>query len=174
MASVLDLLAAAIETIEVNRDLLAARAGDSFTTSTELADTLVRAYGLPFRTAHGITSTVVKQAVAAGIDAGGITGELVEAAAQSVLGHPIGIDETTLHAALDPWSFVRARSIPGGPAPEAMRRSLATIEDRLAGDQAWLAQERDRLAAGERDRAARAAAVIDAAGLRPAIDGDSR
>ncbi|HET8523362.1 MAG TPA: argininosuccinate lyase, partial [Thermomicrobiales bacterium] len=91
MSSILDLMTAVIATLGVNREALAARAGRGFTTSTELADTLVRRYHLPFRTAHKIVSTVVKSAITQGKDAADITASMVEDAAQSVLGHPLGI-----------------------------------------------------------------------------------
>ena len=39
---------------------LASRAGEGGTTLTELADTLVRDEGLPFRTAHGIAALLLK------------------------------------------------------------------------------------------------------------------
>src|SRR5437660_8475161 len=48
------LAAAAMSTGEFDAKRLEARAADGWTTLTELADTLVRDHGLPFRTAHGI------------------------------------------------------------------------------------------------------------------------
>lgn len=156
-ASVLDLLTALLTTLGVDRDLLTARAGRGFTTTTELADTLVRAYGLPFRTAHAIAAAVVKTAIAGGIDADGITVNMIEEAAQSALGRALGMDEATLHAALDPWHFVRARAAPGGPAPETMRRSLDGSLGRLDEDHRWLRGERERLAVADAERGRRAA-----------------
>ncbi|MGH2557781.1 MAG: argininosuccinate lyase [Thermomicrobiales bacterium] len=155
-ASVLDLLTAVFATIGVDRDLLAARAGQGFTTSTELADTLVRRYGLPFRTAHAVAGKVVKAAIAEGKEADSITVAMVEVAARSVIGQTIGIDEATLRNALDPWQFVRSRAIPGGPAPEAMRRYLSDCRGRLYDDRRWLAGERERLMAADAERSSRA------------------
>jgi argininosuccinate lyase len=160
MTSILDLMTAVIATLGVNREALAARAGRGFTTSTELADTLVRRYHLPFRTAHKIVATVVKSAIAAGKDAADITVAMVEDAAQSVLGHPLGIDEQTLREALDPWHFVRVRAIPGGPAPAAMRRSLNEHGERLHFDRAWLVNEQARIATADEERIKQADALI--------------
>ena len=49
---ILQLYAAVIDTLEVNVARLRERAGQGFTTVTELADTLVRECNLPFRQAH--------------------------------------------------------------------------------------------------------------------------
>ena len=43
-----------IETAEFNRERMEEEAGKGGTTTTELADTLVREFDIPFRTAHHI------------------------------------------------------------------------------------------------------------------------
>jgi argininosuccinate lyase len=54
------LIAAAMRLADFNVDRLAARAGEGGTTLTELADTLVRDHGLPFRSAHAISALLLK------------------------------------------------------------------------------------------------------------------
>ncbi len=58
---VLRLLESALATCQFDVQRLAARAGEGFTTATELADTLVRRAGLSFRQAHRVASTAVSQ-----------------------------------------------------------------------------------------------------------------
>src|SRR5256885_3947029 len=53
------LVAAAMRTAEFDAAFLEARAADGWTTLTELADTLVRDDGVPFRTAHAIASRLM-------------------------------------------------------------------------------------------------------------------
>src|SRR6266853_525579 len=53
------LVAAAMTTAEFDAPRLEARAADGWTTLTELADTLVRDHGLPFRKAHQIASHLI-------------------------------------------------------------------------------------------------------------------
>ncbi len=52
-----------IETITFDRGRLAAAAADEFPAATDIADLLVRR-GLPFRQAHGVVASLVRQAVA--------------------------------------------------------------------------------------------------------------
>src|SRR2546429_2440155 len=56
------LLGAALATAEFDAARLESRAGDGWTTLTELADTLVRDRGLPFRTAHAIAARLISEA----------------------------------------------------------------------------------------------------------------
>jgi len=57
-----------IEDLKPNTDAMAAAAGQSFSTATDLADWLVRVLGLPFRDAHHVTGAVVKAAEEKGVD----------------------------------------------------------------------------------------------------------
>lgn len=145
MSSVLILLDRAFATLQVDRELLAARAGRRYTTTTELADALVRRYQLPFRVAHSITSRVVSAALASGTDTAGIGVDQVEAAAEAVIGRRLGLDDAFVRAALDPAAFVAVRDLAGGPAPAAMRGSLARLEAARAADGERLVAERARL-----------------------------
>ena len=62
------------------------------------------------------------------------------------------IDAATLAAALDPWGFVRRRTIPGGPAPETVGRALDAASRRLTADRAWLEGTQAHLATAAAER----------------------
>ncbi len=159
MHGVLDLMIAVIATLDVNRPLLAERAGRGFTTSTELADTLVRRCGCSFRAAHAIVSAVVSGVAASGGDAPAIDAALVNRAAERVLGHALALDDEMVRTALDPMAFVRARTVAGGSAPDAMRQALDRHAALLDEDQAWLDAARRRLTTADAERERRAAAL---------------
>ncbi|MDQ6670787.1 MAG: argininosuccinate lyase [Chloroflexota bacterium] len=152
---VLRLLDAALGTCTFDVDLLAQRASEGFTTATELADTLVRRAGLPFRQAHRVASRVVQLSEA---QPGRVTTDLVDEAACQALGRPVHLKEGDLRAALDPWAFVEQRTIAGGPAPSAMQAHLEQMRARLDADDAWrqacLAQINDARAERQRRIAA--------------------
>ena len=157
---VLRLLEAALRSCRFDVELMARRAADGFTTATELADTLVRCAGLPFRQAHRVTSTVVSLS---GGDAARVTPELVSRAATQVLGRPVALAADDLRTALDPWTFVEQHAVPGGPAPSAMEAHLLAMRDRLATDRAW---RESRQAQIETARAERRRG-LDSLGTRP-------
>lgn len=144
--AVLELYAAVLESLEVDRAHLLARAAEGFTTSTELADTLVREKGLAFRTAHALAACLVERAVARGLDPNQVGVAMLEEAALAVTGRSLGLTEEALRRALDPTNFVAVRRVMGGPAPEATAAVLDSLEEALVRDRSWLSGEKARLA----------------------------
>ncbi len=137
----------AAETAEPRPALMLQRCRANFSTVTELADTLVRRWGVSFREAHEVVGAVVRRAVADGLDASGISAGMVTTAAREVLGRDFAISDAEVHAALDPLTNVRARRHPGGPAPDAVAAMLAAAQARLRHDRARLDAVSSRLAA---------------------------
>jgi argininosuccinate lyase len=135
-----------VGTLEVNEELLKRRAKESFATITELADTLFRVGHIPFRTAHSITSKVVKLALSRGLNAAAVTSPLVDEAAEAVIGKPLMLEESVIRAAMDPEHFIKIRSLPGGPAPEEMKKGIEERKEHLKEEQTLLAVESNRLA----------------------------
>jgi argininosuccinate lyase len=162
-SAVLGLLAAVLPTCEFDVDLLAARAGEGHTTTTALADALVRERGLPFRVAHHVVSRLVTAATRHGE---AITAARVSAVAAEEAGRDVAVDDAFVEWALDPWEMVRARGIAGGPAPAATRGAAARSRDLLERDRSAAAERRERLEAAIADRRRRAEAMMsDALGL---------
>jgi argininosuccinate lyase len=133
-----------VRTLEVDREALAATAGAYFTGAADLAEELVLRHGLDYRSAY----RVVGRAVAAAIGAGDPTLEPagLDAAAVALLGHPLRVDAALLEYATDPARIVSGRAVPGGSAPEQVRRHCARLRQRT--DEA--AQWRDRRRAHNR------------------------
>ena len=130
---------------EVMTARMAERAAADFLTVTELADTLVRCEGVSFRESHHLVSAGVKElkgkySAPAMVDA-------VEALAPSHLGRELRTGREELLEALDPRHFVDIRSVPGGPAPEALRPALEQAEAHLAETRVWIEAKSAVLAA---------------------------
>lgn len=132
------LLAGVLGGVQVDCERLRRLAGEKFLTVTEVADTLVREEGLSFGKAHEI----VQQAVRRSRDE--------EDLLQNLLAGGLETSEATLRRALDPQHFVNIRSIVGGPAPEETARALEAARERLRGDEDWLRQRRERMAAARK------------------------
>ena len=101
---------------DVSRLELGSEAG--FSTATELADSLARTTGIPFRTAHQIVGRLASQKERPTI-------EDLDAAAKDVAGielSRLGFSSNMLEKALDPRSNVAVRSVTGGPAPKETAR----------------------------------------------------
>jgi argininosuccinate lyase len=105
-------------------------AGKGFSTATELADTLVREYDLPFRTAHNIVGRAVQK--------GSLSLATLEKAAQEV-GPKIslvkkGLTQKKIDEALDADYSVSLRKAPGGPAPSATKLAVKACKKQIDAD----------------------------------------
>ena len=153
---VLKLVAAALATAEFDAGELEARAADGWTTLTELADTLVRDHGLPFRTAHAIAGRLM--ALRQDSPARPLS-ELLAEASREVVGAPLAYSETALAEILSPCHFVAVRGTLGGPAPEETTRAAGASCRQLEADRAWRRLAAEALVKAERILAERSAAL---------------
>lgn len=145
LESIYRLLANVIATLTINKEALEARAEESFSTVTELADTLVREEKLSFRTAHSIVSNVVRKALEFGNSKRYLSLELLNDAASEVIGRKLEISEERLKLALNPKNFISVRKIIGGPNPSEVERALNGQAQRVDFEKEWLASKRSAI-----------------------------
>jgi argininosuccinate lyase len=121
-----DMLASA----EFNTKRMKEEAGKGFSTATELADTLVRSYGLPFRTAHNIVGRAVQK--------GSLSLATLEAAAREVSpGISLkkkGLTQKRIDEALDVDYSVALRKATGGPAPGTTKQAIKDRKKHIDAD----------------------------------------
>jgi argininosuccinate lyase len=153
-ARAVTLLGAAMATATFDRERMAARARLGWITVTELADTLTRDHGVPFRASHTVASQFVFEA---GRRPGEPSNALLREITTAVLGRPIVYDEARLTEVLSPEYFVKVRTTPGGPAPAETSRAIVVSRERVAADEEKLQTTVGKLRqAEERLRAAAA------------------
>jgi argininosuccinate lyase len=108
--------------LEFDVERMRAAAQDAALGATDLAEELVRG-GLPFRTAHELVGKLVNRAEEKRVS-------LRELGAADLAAIDARLQPAVLQA-LDPARAVAARSVPGGPAPESVRREIARVEAEL-------------------------------------------
>jgi argininosuccinate lyase len=136
----LGMLTGMIGTATFDSQRMLDEAGKGFSTATELADVLVREYGLAFRTAH----TIVGRAVRGGVlDLAALENAAKESAGISVV--QLGLTETRIQDALNPAQSVAVRAAFGGPSPAVAGESLKNAQQRLAEDRATVSRRIESL-----------------------------
>jgi len=129
--STLKIVERIVATLKVDRGRMKQLVDQSYATTTELADTMVRECSIPFRTAHTIVGMVVKEALENGIEPTKIDLKMINRCSKKVLGRTLNISEESVRSALNPSTFIARRKVEGGPAPQAMEKALADREDLL-------------------------------------------
>ena len=137
------LLASTLQSATFNFDVLKKRAGENFIAVTELADTIVRKEGLPFRISHKIVGSCVRKAIDAGSD---VTYDILQSVAREVIGRDLDMSADELAAAVSPENFVAIRTIYGGTAPSETRRALAVERENETVDEKWYSDRTEALA----------------------------
>jgi len=150
------LVAAAMRGADFDAGKLASRAGEGGTTLTELADTLVRDHGLPFRSAHAIAAMLLKARTE---DPQASLSGALGRASHAILGQALTYTEEQLQTIMSPRHFVQVRTTHGGPAPEETARALAVSREVLTRDRAAFQARRDHLASADALLRARVAAL---------------
>jgi argininosuccinate lyase len=141
----LTLLEGALSEATFNLEHMRERAAGSFLTVTELADTLVRETGISFHQAHTFVAAAVKSANGVFSAEAMVESVLVSLAAAGVKAP----EASVLFRALDPEYFVAIRTVPGGPALEALSPEIARAEIQLATDREWIATQREQIHAAK-------------------------
>ncbi|GGJ79790.1 argininosuccinate lyase [Pseudomonas matsuisoli] len=145
----LKLLELVLRTAAPKAELTLRRAAEDFSTATALADLMVRDADLSFREAHHIVGAVVRQAMDAGQHADQITGEMIDAAAQDQIGHPLNLDPQRIRECLDPVENVKARNSAGGPGISSLSATLEAANARLTLDAGQNQVRHQRLASAK-------------------------
>ena len=137
------LVAAAMRAAQFDVARLEARAAEGGTTSTELADHLVRTHAIPFSAAHTIAARLVKvhrerPDAPLGATLATVSGDL--------LGVPLQYSDAQIAQIMSARHFVDVRKTHGGPAPVETARAVDASHQTLDADRAWLAAKRQAIA----------------------------
>jgi argininosuccinate lyase len=98
-------------------------AASGFSTATDLADWLVREFGMPFREAHHVTGSVVKSCEARGISLSDITVDDLSAINPALAG--CNLPDLSIEGS------VNSRTSAGGTAPIRVKEAISTAKKEL-------------------------------------------
>ncbi len=108
-----------LETIKFDIDHLNIESSATFTTATELADTIVRKTKMPFRTAHAIVGELARQGT---VDLKTLNAISKERTGKTL--SSLGLTRKDVTSALDPYISVKHRNARGGPSPDEVSRMI--------------------------------------------------
>jgi len=134
-----------ITKLELKKERMAYEAKIGFTTATELADTIVRETGLPFRTAYRIVASMAKEHEHGETNIADAAPIRIDEFSVRIIGKRVselGLTPDSVKEALDIVSNINRRIVTGGPArKEVMRMLRARVEDLNRDDKLREAKE---------------------------------
>ena len=130
-----------------------------WTATQELADVLMRRYGIPFRVGHSFASRLVTVGRSEGFTpksfpiekARDIYSDLYEELKEDLLELPADfpLDEVGLRSVLDPAHIILERAVAGGPQPSELEKLFAAVRNELDEHNAQIRILNERLAAAQ-------------------------
>ena len=146
-----------VRTLTVNAERMWSELERGFAQATDLAEYVMMAAGVDYRTAYHMVGRAVRTASRLGLRGLDITPELLGEAAEEVCGRRLELDAAALADALDPRRIVATRRATGGASPDEVRSMAEEFTDQAAQLRARAAEAQKRYAQTEETLVARAA-----------------
>ena len=150
-----------VRTLKVNAARMWSELERGFAQATDLAEYVMMAAGVDYRTAYHVVGRAVRAASGRGLRGLDITPDLLDDAAEEVCGRRFELDPAALAEALDPRRIVATRRATGGASPGEVRsmaeeftEHAAQLRARAVEAQKSYALTEERLVARARDLAA--------------------
>ena len=134
-----------VATLIVHEDRMAEAAGAFWSTTSHLADEIVRRYDLPFRAAHHVVGRFVRDSIAAGRTPADVRAEDLAKAGRDMADTAIGMSVDDLRDILDARAFLTSRVTAGSVHPDETRAHRAALAEALDGHRAQWKARRDQV-----------------------------
>jgi argininosuccinate lyase len=144
VAGSLCMLSELAKNLKVNKDVFSKQVLN-YSTTTELANILVKKYNVPFRTSHKIVGTLVKILLDKKLALSDLKPELLNKTAKDVAGITLAAKLADIKDSIDPKKFVESHNAMGGPAPAAVKRMLKNRKQLTSHSKTSLKEHKSRL-----------------------------
>jgi argininosuccinate lyase len=134
-----------VATLIVHEDRMAEAAGAFWSTTSHLADEIVRRYDLPFRAAHHVVGRFVRDSIAAGRTPADVRAEDLAKAGRDMADTVIDMPVDDLRDILDARAFLTSRVTAGSVHPDETRAHRAALAEALDGHRAQWKAGRDQV-----------------------------
>ena len=144
VAASVNMLSELAKNLNVNKNVFSKQILN-YSTTTELANLLVKKHNVPFRTSHKIVGAVVKTLLDKKMALSNLTPELLNKTAKKSAGITISVKLTDIKDSIDPQKFVESHKTMGGPAPAEVKRMLKNRKQLTSQSKTSLKEQKSRL-----------------------------
>jgi len=117
----------------------------NYSTTTELANMLVKNYSVSFRTSHKIVGTIVKTLIDKNLALSDLSPEQLNKTAKDCAGITLAVKLKDIKNSIDPQKCVESHKTLGGPAPIEVKRMLKNRLDLVSKSKTSLKDQKSRL-----------------------------
>jgi argininosuccinate lyase len=149
LSSSLGIFAKLIPNLKVSSNV-EGKAVAGFVGATELANMLVRKYGVAFRTSHKIIGALVKSLVDSKQTLLDATPELLQKVAQEAAGIKLTVKIKDIVECTNPRKLIETYKVQGGPSPVEVERAITTKNKTQTQTKTSIAKLQEKLANAEK------------------------
>jgi argininosuccinate lyase len=131
------LMTGVVATLRVNPERMWEALCSGFSQATDLAEYVMQTCGIDYRSAYLVVGAAVRKASREGLRGVDLTGEMLDQAAEEIIGHGLDLAGRDLSEVLDPRAIVLTRTSVGGAAPEVLRRMAADQAAEASATRDW-------------------------------------
>ena len=139
------LTAEMLSSLRFNPERLKSALHEDKSTTTELANLLSRAHGVPFRQAHAIVGQLVRLSLETGAPLEDVAASELASVSEKVTGRAVKIDKQELRSALDALKTLEMTRSAGGANPLLVSRLLMEDSEAVKRNSSWIARARGSL-----------------------------
>jgi argininosuccinate lyase len=139
------LMASVMRGLKFNTELMANRASDGYAQATDLAEIIMQAKEINYRTAHRLVGLAIRMTLDRGVSSSEIPSDILDEAARQILGRPLELREDLLSALSNPAEVVATRKGLGGAAVEPVGDMITECRDTISSCKAWQSRTAARL-----------------------------
>jgi argininosuccinate lyase len=144
----LNMLSKLIKNLKISKNVFS-KPVLKFSTTTELANLLVKKYDVPFRTSHKIVGALVKTLLDKKLALSDATPELLQKVAEVSAGLILKVKAEDIQASIDPAKFVESHKVKGGPSPAEAKRMIKNRKQLIVKSKVALKEKEGKLDAAE-------------------------
>jgi argininosuccinate lyase len=126
------------------------KAAAGFVGATELANMLVRKYGVAFRTSHKVIGALVKSLIDSKQTLLDATPELLQKVAQEAAGIKLTVKSNDIIECTNPRKLIETYKVQGGPSPEEVERTIKARNITMTQTRVNIAKLQENLANAEK------------------------
>jgi argininosuccinate lyase len=149
LSSCLSIFVKLIPNLKVSSNV-ESKAAAGFVGATELANLLVRKYGVAFRTSHKIVGVLVKALIDSKRTLLDATPELLTKVANESVGIQLTVNKADIFECTNPRKLVETYKVQGGPSPAEVERAITSTNKTLTMTKANIAKLRENLSIAEK------------------------
>ncbi len=157
----LGMLMQTIKHCSIRKERAYKNAAENYCTVTNLADFMVKEYGISFTQAHDIVGNAVGILDEKKLGIQDIDSEMMKKCCKDLLGYELEISNEQIKSVLEPFNNIQSKLTIGGPSTSSVEQMIQNLTAKVEEQKIWLQGVKDHVEKANQKLAAEEKAIIE-------------